>query len=203
METAAQIEGARIQKEASTSGANGKECLRSAFAKPQYAEIKTKTYFSVEDRDWPLQTLNDDSLPTKGQIKQLYALYADIQTCRKIILDGANKIHPALTLAWVQNFSESDKYWADFTGGKNKMTWGQFNQGLKGAGVDGQARLTQAAAQIDGHLQAGHRYEMEQRRKAAEAMSELAVQQQAILAANRPRMTSCNISGNTALCSSF
>src|ERR1700737_1213700 len=60
--------------------------------------------------------------------------------------------------------------------------------------VESQTRFTQASMQINGQLQNQHQSEMEQRQRAAAAMSQWALQQQAIAAqqqaidvANRPR----------------
>jgi len=207
METGAQVELARMNNEATTANASGTACLNAVFARPEYSSITTKSYFSTTDQTWPLAMLNDETRPSKEQIKQIYAFYSDVQECRKIILDGASKTHPALVMAWVQNFSNADKLWTEFTRGK--MPWGKFNEGRKSLAVDGQARLMQATAQINGQLQNSHQAEVEQRQRAAEAFSNwanqqqaFALQQQAINAANRPRTINCNYFGNTASCNS-
>jgi hypothetical protein len=207
METTAQHENVRMQSETNNANTAAKECLQATFDKPEYVNLRQHTYFSATDQSWPLQMLNDPTVPTKEQIKQIYAIYADIQECRKIILDGAGKTHSAMVMAWVQNFSESDRLWAEFA--KGKMPWGKFNEGRKAGSVDGQARLVQAATQINGQLQNQHQSEMEQRQRAAEAFSQwatqqqaFAAQQQAIAAANRPRTINCNYYGNTATCNS-
>src|ERR1700750_1569930 len=116
--------------------------------------------------------LNDETRPSKEEIKQVYALYSDMQDCRKLVLDGASKTHPAVMMAWVENFSNSDKLWAEFTRGK--MPGGKFNEGRKSLAVEGQARLTQAGAQINGQLQNQHQSEVEQRQRAAQAFSQWA-----------------------------
>ena len=207
METGAQTEVSRMKSELSNANAASKECLDSAFEKPQYSSIRAKSYFSTTNQSWPLPMLNDETLPSKEQIKQLYALYSDIQECRKIILDGASKTHPLLVMAWVQTFSESDRLWSEFT--KGKTTWGKFNEARKNAAVEAQSRWMQAAAQINGQLQNQHQGEVEQRQRAAAAFSQwaaqqqaLALQQQAINAANRPRTINCNYFGSTATCNS-
>jgi hypothetical protein len=207
METAAQREQVRLRTEASNTNASGKECIEAATAKPAYSGIMRKTYLSTADQNWPLAMLNDATLPTKEEIKQIYALYSDIQECRTIILDGANKTHPLITMAWVQTFSDADRNWAEFT--KGKMTWGKFNERRKADSLESQTRFTQASMQINGQLQNQHQSEMEQRQRAAAAMSQWALQQQAIAAqqqaidaANRPRTINCNYYGNSATCNS-
>jgi hypothetical protein len=208
METGAQTELTRMKSELANANAGSKECLDDAYAKPEYSSIRAKSYFSTTDQNWPLPMLNDDSLPSKEQIKQLYAIYSDIQECRKVILDGASKTHPLLVMAWVQTFSDADKLWSEFT--KGRIAWGgKFNEGRKNAVVESQARWMQAAAQINGQLQNQHQGEIEQRQRAAAAFSQwaaqqqaLVIQQQAINAANRPRTINCNYIGNSATCNS-
>jgi hypothetical protein len=208
METGAQREATRIQQESSSTADQGKACLAAASQKPEYAHLMTKTYYGNENPpNFPLRMLNDEARPTKQEIKSIYALYADVQNCRQLVLTGVSKAHPLLVLALTEGYSQSDRLWADFT--KGKMTWGQFNTGRKTITEDTTTRLTQANMQIGSQLEQRHESEMEQRRQAAAAFSQwaaqqqaFALQQQAIDAANRPRIINCNYFGNSAQCAS-
>jgi hypothetical protein len=84
---------------------------------PEYKNIKTKLYFGLDNQP-PLQKLTDTSRPTKEEIKLLYRVYGDVQECRKILLDGAAKMHPLILLTFIESYAESDKLWAEATGGK-------------------------------------------------------------------------------------
>jgi hypothetical protein len=207
METAAQHEQVRMQTEQNNSAVTQKECVDAVAANPMYAVIASKIHISSTDQNFPLETLNDTALPTREEIKKIYLIYGDIQQCRQITLDAATKTHPLLVLSYVQMFSALDRLWADFARGK--MSWGKFNEGRKAIYEENKARLVQVSMQISGQLQNQHQSEIEQRQRAAQAFSQwvvpqqaLAIQQQAVDAANRPRIINCNYFGNTASCSS-
>jgi hypothetical protein len=205
--TGAQRELARMQTVQADSAAAYNQCADPVFQNPEYSGITKKTHLSTNDPNFPLEMLNDTTLPSKEQTKNIYAIYGDIQPCRQIILDAASKTSPLLVLTWVQTFSKIDQLWADFA--KGKMTWGKFNTDRKAIYEDNKVRLVQASMQINGQLQSQHQSEIEQRQRAAEAFSQwaaqqqaFALQQQAINAANRPRVINCNYFGNTATCNS-
>jgi hypothetical protein len=159
------------------------------------------------DPNFPLQMLTDEARPTKGEIKSIYGLYGDIQNCRQMVLADISKAHPLSVLALTDSYSKSDQLWAEFT--KGKMTWGQFNAGRKSIIEESRKRMLQASMQIGSELEGQHQAEMQQRQQAAEAFSAwatqqqaLAMQQQAINAADRPRIINCNYMGSTAQCTS-
>ena len=91
METGAQREVDRIQTQNAAAGADGEACLQAAFDKSQYTGIVKKGGFNFST--FSLQMLNDPSFPTKDEIKSLYAIYADIQDCRQLVLGGSGKAH--------------------------------------------------------------------------------------------------------------
>jgi hypothetical protein len=205
--TGAQREAARMQAVTAETVASGRACIQNVADKPEYAPIKSKTVLSP-DPQFPLQMLNDKTSPNKQEISLLYRVYGDFQDCRKIVLDGVSRAHPLMLLTVVEGYADSDKLWAQATGGG--LTWGQFNEGRKNTATQTQEKLIQANMQIGSQLQNQHQSEMEQRQRAAAAFQQwaaqqqqIALQQQAIDAANRSRTINCTYSGNTAQCNSF
>jgi hypothetical protein len=151
--------------------------------------------------------LTDETRPTKDEIKSIYALYGDVQTCRSLVLAGLSKAHPVLVLAITEGYSKSDQLWSEFA--KGKMTWGQFNTGRKSIIEESRTRMVQTNMQIGSQLEGQHQAEVQQRQRAAEALSAwaaqqqaFALQQQAINAANRPRIINCNYVGSSTQCTS-
>jgi len=204
--TGAQIEVNRMQKVAAETKVSAEACNETIAGNSKYAPIATKTYFGADNKI-PLQMLNDKTSPTKPEIALLYGVYGEVQDCRKIVLDGASRMHPLYMLTLVEAYAESDKLWAEVTAGR--LTWGKFNEGRKNISTRTQARMLQADTQISSQLQNQHQFELEQRQRAAAAMQQwsyqqqvLANQQQAINAMNQPRTINCNYFGNTAQCSS-
>jgi hypothetical protein len=204
--TGAQVESARMQQVAAATGASVKLCGEAISQNPEYQPLRAKSYFGFGD-NFPLRMLNDQSRPTKREIDLLYKMHGDMQECRKIELDGVAKIHPLVLSTYIETYAEIDKLLADATAGK--LSWAQFNQGWKDGATRMQQRMVQGNAQIASQLQNQHQFELEQRQRAAAAFQQwayqqqaLAVQQQAINAANRPRTINCNYYGNTATCNS-
>jgi hypothetical protein len=196
-----------MQATAAETDAFGRACIQKAADKPEYAPLKSKTVLSL-DSQIPLQMLNDKTSPNKQEIALLYRVYGDLQDCRKIFLDGASKTHPLILLTLVEGYANSNKLWAQTTAGR--LTWGQFNEGRKDNLTQNQQKMVQANMQISSQLQNQHQSEMEQRQRAAAAFQQwaaqqqqMALQQQAIDAANRSRTINCTYSGNTAQCDSF
>jgi hypothetical protein len=152
--------------------------------------------------------LNDKTSPTKQEVALLYEVYGELQDCRKIILEGAAKMHPLYMLTLVEGYSASDKLWTDMTAGR--LTWGTFNEGRKNIATQIQAKLILADGQVSAQLQNQHQFEVQQRQRAAEAFQQwsyqqqvIANQQRAINAMNQPRTINCNYFGNTAQSNSF
>jgi len=204
--TGAQMEAQRMQKVGAETVATGKACIEAITENPDYSSLKTKLYLA-NDLQFPLEMLSDKRLPTKQDIALLYKVHADVQECRKGMLDGAAKMHPMIMLTLVESFAASDKVWAEATDGR--MAWGKFNEARKDIMVQQQERMVQANAQITAQLQNQHQFELEQRARAAEAMQQwayqqqqLAQQQQVVNAMNRPQVINCNYFGSTASCTS-
>ena len=204
--TAAQREATRIQSVEAEYKASGDACIQSISNNPDYASIKLKTPTDTPPQ-FLLQMLNDKTSPTKKEIALLYRVYSDIQECRKIYLDGAAKMHPLILTGLVEAYSANDKLWAQMTAGQ--LTWGQFNQGREDIYNQTREKQIQAVAQIGSQLQNQNQAELDQRQRAAAAFQQwayqqqqIAVQQQAIAAANRPRMINCSYFGNAAQCTS-
>jgi hypothetical protein len=213
--TGASKESARVQKVAAEPTSLGLACVQRVAENPEYNGISTKLYFGADNQP-PLAMLADKSRPTKEQIKLLYQVRDDMQRCRKILLEGPAKVHPLILSTLVNSFAESDKLWAEATGGK--LAWGTFNQRRKDISTQAQANLAQADTQIASQAQSRDENQTqpdkEQRQHAVEAIEQwahqqqmLASQQQATFADSQPRTTTISCSyygnGNTASCFLF
>jgi len=203
--TGAQIEGARMINANKEKGDQVSACLGEVYSKPDYAHLETKLY--LKGFQFPLQYLTDPSKPNKPEITDLYKLYNELQSCRKMALDGAATVHPLLVAALVDYYSEEDRSWIDAV--KGNLTWGNFNEARRSAMNQFQDRTTQANMQVGAQLQNQHQFELQQRQQAVAAMQQWAYQQkqfyqnqQAINALNRPRTINCNYYGDTATCNS-
>jgi hypothetical protein len=164
--TGAQQEVARMQSVAAEYKASGDACVQNIAGNPDYAPLKAKTSLDAPPQ-FSLQMLNDKTSPNKQEVSLLYRVYGDSQGCHKIFLDGAANMHPLILSVLVENYSNSDKLWAQVTAGG--LTWGQFNQGRKDLFAQGQEKLAQANAQIGSQLQSENQAELAQQQQARAA----------------------------------
>ena len=188
--------------------AAGESCSAKPYAK-RYANLARKMYLDPDlDRSMPVEYLTDESKPTQTEIADLYRLYADVQACRKILLDAAAKVHPLILTALIESFSENDRVWAAAAAGK--LTWGQFNEARERLALQATVKMTEVEGQIDSQLQGRDRLEVQQRQRAAAAMEQWTSQQQQLYrqhrvadAARQPHLINCNYAGDAANCASF
>lgn len=208
--TAAQREEARMVTVITDSVASARTCLEAIADNPEYSSLKSKTIMDANARSVPLQMRNDKTFPTKQEILLIYNVHGEKQDCRKILLDGASKVHPVVLLTFIEGFAASDKLTAQLTGGQ--LTWGQYNEGLQDLLTQTQEKLIKASVLVGSQLQRQHQAELAQRQRAAEAamkaalqqwsyqQQQIALQQQAIQAASRSRTINCRRFGDTLQC---
>ncbi|HKA70923.1 MAG TPA: hypothetical protein VKE26_03910 [Xanthobacteraceae bacterium] len=160
------------------------------------------------NRSMPVQYLTDDAKPTRAEIADLYRLHAEVQACRKVLLDAASKVHPLILTALIESFAENDRVWAQAAAGK--LTWGQFNEARERLALQATAKMTEVEGQIDSQVHGRAQFEAQQRQRAAAAMEQWTSQQQQLYrrdrmadAARQPRMINCDFSGDAANCTSF
>src|SRR5262245_9183403 len=78
--------------------------------------------------------------------RTLLLFFGADQECRRVLLEGAVRMHPLVVTIFIEWFAASDRVYAEAIFGR--LTWGQFNQGLRKLGLQAQARLRQAHALI-------------------------------------------------------
>src|SRR5262245_20943917 len=195
--------------QASTAPAAGETCSAKPYSKRRYAQLAKKMYLESDlNRSMPVQYLTDESRPTPVEIADLYRLHGEVQACRKILLDGATKVHPLVLAALIESFAENDRLWGQAASGR--LTWGQFNEARERLALQSTVKMTEIEGQIDARLQDRDEFEVQQRQRAAAAMQLWTSQQQQLYqhqriadAASPPRTISCNYSGNAANCTSI
>jgi hypothetical protein len=104
--------------------------------------------------------------------------YADMQPCRKITLEGAGRVHPAIVNALVNLFDASDTLAVEFVSAR--MTWGNYNQRRHSIAVQANQQINEAHTMIASQLQNQHQFEMEQRQRAIASLQQWAHQQQVL-----------------------
>jgi hypothetical protein len=146
---------------------------------------------------------------TPEEAAQVLVLHQEyVMPCRKIELETAAKLSPVLAAIYASGYARSDANYANLVA--NKISWGEFLTERDAIAAQRRTELAAAAQSIDRHLQQAHNAEIQQRQAAAAAFSQWAYQQQvlqqnqqAINAANRPRMTNCQYVGTYLNCTTF
>ena len=205
---AAATTAAAATAQAAAAPAAGETCTAKPYAKRRYARLAKRMYLDPDlNRSMPVEYLTDESKPTRTEIADLYRLHAEMQACRKILLDGASDVHPLILTALIESFSENDRVWAQAASGK--LTWGQFNEARERLALQATVKMTEVEGQIDGRLQSREQFETQQRERATAAMQQWASQQQQLYQHQRmadvtspPRTINCNYAGNAANCTS-
>ena len=189
--------------------AAGESCTGQPYSRRRYARLAKRMYLDPDlNRSMPVQYLTDDAKPTRAEIADLYRLHAEVQACRKVLLDAASKAHPLILTALIESFAENDRVWTQAAAGK--LTWGQFNEARERLALQATAKMTEVEGQIDSQVHGRARFEAQQRQRAAAAMEQWTSQQQQLYrrdrmadAARQPRMINCDFSGDAANCTSF
>ncbi len=188
---------ARLEQVAAEARAANRGCLEAALAKPDYAELRTKLYLSLEEAEIPSQYLTDPSFPTKKQIADLYKWHADLQGCRKVMLDRVAKWLPFVIANMVEMYAESDRLYTEAVSGR--LPWGQFNEARKALADRNKARLAEDA-RAGANAQDKQQFAAEQRERAAAAMQQWTQRQQQLNKIRQTRMITCSYAGTVPTC---
>jgi len=162
--TAAQVETMRLRSVAIETLIEAQACAAEISSKPRYADLGTKTHLVAGDI--PPHKLADARLLTITDSRALLWYFSEVQDCRRVMLEGAVRMHPLVVTILIEWFAASDRIYAEAIFGR--LTWGQFNQALREVGLQAQARLQQADALIAANAQ-NPQFENEQRLIAIQA----------------------------------
>jgi hypothetical protein len=176
--TTAQRQGNYMLQVQADTISQARACIDEVSQRAEFAHLKTKLFLDSSGASTPLEYLSGNTRPTKSDISDVYNLHAAIQPCRKIYLEGAGKIHPAVVTIFVNSYADSNKLWVEFASGR--MTWGEFNQRRADISRQVNQQINEARTMIASQLQNQHQFEMAQRQRAIESLQQWAYQQQVL-----------------------
>src|SRR2546423_1421171 len=197
--TAAQNERPRARMEQVMADARvaSRECREAVLTKPDYVELKTKLFMSLDTSEIPSQYLTDRSFPTKKQTADLFKLYGDLQACRKIMLDRVSTWHPFVIANMVELFVSTDK--TRIEGISGKLSWGQYHQTMQDLVAQNKLRLTEDA-RTAANTQNQDQFAIEQHQRPAAAMQQWVYQQLLLNKNGQLPVITCSYLGATATC---
>jgi hypothetical protein len=204
--TAAQQESARLTQTNAEGVKAATACFDRVKASEPYQALKDK-FGGDGQSSLAMKTNAEKATPAEARL--VLALHQEyLMPCRKMNLENFGKVHPSIAMALAENYTKADANYAALV--TYKETWGEFVTERDALGVQLQARLASASAAINRDLNASHNTEVAQRQAAAAALQNWAYQQQVLLqnqqainAANRPRMTNCQYVGTYLNCTTF
>ena len=193
--TKAQQEATRIQDVAVTDAPIVDACWRRAVASAPYQSLKSKMG-EHSDSPTPAMKLNPNKA-TAGESAQVLLLRRDyLASCRKIALEGASRVHPAIVAILAQNYAKADENYAKFA--TYKISWGEFVTENQTLVTERRAQLLAAGESMQQSLGQKRPVEAPDRQRAEAALSSWMHQQQ-ILLPDQP-VTDCKYVGSTLNC---
>ena len=135
---AAQVERARLQRLSAETGSSMTTCTEAVNDNPKYLSLKSKLYLGSSDII-PPELLSVRSKPESQDIPLIQDVQRDLLACRRIMLDGAARMHPRVVAVVTEAYESTDRLWDDLIGGR--LTFGQFNDGRREITAQARQRL--------------------------------------------------------------
>jgi hypothetical protein len=193
--TKAQQQATRIQDVAVTDAPIVDACWRRAVASAPHQSLKSKM---GEHSDSPTLAMKlNPNKATAEEGAQVLLLRRDYLTpCRKIALESAGKVDPAIVAILAQNYAKADENYARFA--TYKISWGEFVTENQALVTERRAQLLAAGESMQRSLSQTQPTQATDRQQAEAALSAWLRQQQVLLA-NQPA-TDCRYVGSTLNC---
>jgi hypothetical protein len=205
--TEAQQETSRLQGVVATGRPEVEACDKRVEQSAPYQALRDR--LGPRDGAAPLALKANQDKATQAEVQELYALHQDYLTpCRKLRLETASKIHPAMVAVLAEAFSKYDADLVRLT--TRQISWGEYLMARDAISAETQAKIAAVGSAMQKNLNEAHASEVARRQAAASALGQWAQQQQVILqnqqminAMNQPRMTNCQYVGTYLNCTTF
>jgi hypothetical protein len=206
--TGAQQQAAKMNEAAQVMRADAIAARDRAAALPSYQVLKDK--IPPLDGSSPSMGLQTNaSKPDPEEVAALLEFHRDgLSPWRAVVLQDFAKIHPAYAAVAAETYATGDQQYARLV--RREISWGEYATSSTQRATAMRVALLRVDQQIKTELNNAHAYEVQQRQAAAAALSNWAYQQQVLLqnqqainAANRPRMTNCQYVGAYLNCTTF
>lgn len=193
--TKAQQEVSRIQGVAAADAPVIDACWRGTVASPPYQALKAKM---GEHSDSPTVGMKlNPHKATPAEAAQIVSLRQDYLTpCRKLALESAGKVDPAIVVILAENYAKADANYAKFI--TRMISWGEFVTQNQALVTERRANLLAAGESIQKGLKESRAIETTGRQQAEAALSNWARQQRILL--GDQRVTNCQYVGSMLNC---
>jgi hypothetical protein len=177
-------------------------CIATITSNSAYQPILQHTPLDARINPTLIQ-LADRGFATEDEIPVIITIHNEMASCREQLIETAMPVLPGIIPIFV--YHESDITVVDLM--EKKITWGDYNKQKVRLRDDTMEKARLALTQLQRDLEASHNAEILQRQVALAALSDWAVQQQALAqrqqlinSLNRPVVTSCSSAGAFVRC---
>ncbi|SRR5579884_954627 len=185
--TAAQREAQTIVHNNRSAVEQLKACVLQVYSSPDFALLRRHIPLSG---DPTLEQLNDPSLATPAEIKEILTEHPKVQVCRQQFVSAVSRATPTIAAIWADAFMRNDDNLLDTI--NRKQSWGEAVRRARELMAETRSRLLAEAGRIRSGLSQEHEAELAHRQAALDAIARWAQTQQMINAMSRPVITSCN-----------
>lgn len=194
--TPAQREASRIGDVAASDAPVIDACWRRVLVSPTYRALVPKM---GEHSDSPTAAMKSNMRKaTPQEAADVLALREDYVTvCRKLALESAGKVHPAIVAILADNYAKVDVNTARFVSGQ--IDWGVFVTENQALVTERRGHLLAAAETMQVNVRDARPSKIEPRQRAETALSDWARQQKALLP--QAKVTTCRYAGASLACS--
>jgi hypothetical protein len=194
--TQAQRQFAAIKTENQENNAQIKACVAAVYNLPENAPLRQHIPLNITDVT--LQQLSDTSLASQDEIHAILVAHPQLQQCRKAFLTNLAQTEPSVVPILTTTYNKNEDDLVALI--QRKISWGEYIHRIRDRGTETQVAVKGEERRIVGELRQENQFELEQRQRAAEALTSWAQTQELINAANRPVVTNCNAFSNTLNC---
>jgi hypothetical protein len=160
-------------------------CATSVYNSPEAASLRP--HIPLKPFDATLEQMSDSSVANDQEINAILTVHPRTQESRKVYLSELSQSTPSLVPIYVATYNKNEDNILALI--QKKLTWGEFVKQQRDAATDAQRALQAEGQRIVAGLKQDHQAEIEQRQRAAEAVSQWAQTQQMINALNHPAPT--------------
>ena len=160
-------------------------CAAAVYNSPEAASLRP--HMPLQPIDVTLEQMSDSSVATDQEIHAIFVTHPRVQECRKTYMAEISQSTPSLVPIYASFYNKTEDNLLALI--QKKLAWGEFAKKQRDAATDSRTAIQVASQSIVAGLKQDHQAEIEQRQRAAEAVSQWAQTQQMINALNHPAPT--------------
>jgi hypothetical protein len=194
--TQAEMRAQAIDTNTSAATTAFNQCVRNLIDSKEFEPIRENVPYNPLEAT--LQQLADTAKATKQQVAAILTVHPRYQQCRSALQTALSSTTPTIVPIIVSQWTQNDANLVLVV--QRKISWGNYVQRLRDLFVRQGEQMIAEYQRIGQGLQQSHEAELENRRRAFQALADYAQQQQIIDNMRRPSRTNCTTWQNHVNC---